>query len=357
MEFQDYYAALDVARTASDKEIRTAYRKLARQHHPDVNPGKPEAEERFKQLNEAYEVLSDPEKRKKYDEVGSQWREYERSQRAGDRSGERGQPFDWSSFGGAAPGGSSGGTRYEYRTATDEDLRDLFGDEAPFSDFFEQVFGGNAGVADGGRAGSRRTGRRRSTSRPGAGSDLEHPVEVDLADAYRGTTLQLTVQDPEGNTRRLEVKIPAGVDNGSRVRVRGQGNRGQPGGAAGDLYLVLQVRPDARFERRGRDLFTEVRAPLEVLVLGGEARVRTPDGRTLALKVPAGTQDGREFRLRGQGMPRPGKPTERGDLHAELHPQLPGRLTARQRELFAEFTRAGTSDPVGADEPAGAASS
>ncbi len=340
MEYQDYYATLGVPKTASDREIRAAYRKLARQYHPDVNPGNKDAEERFKQINEAYEVLSDPEKRKRYDELGARWREYEqwqRSQQAAGAAGARGQPFDW---GFAGPAGAPG-ARYQYRTVDAEDLRDLFGDEAPFSDFFETFFGQGTAWA---RAGARRT------PRPRPGADLEQPVEVTLEEAYRGTTRLFSIQAPDGQARRIEIKIPAGVDNGSRVRVAGQGNPGQSGGPAGDLYLVVNVRPDPRFERRGDDLHHRLRVPFTTMMLGGEARVPTPDGRTLALSIPAGTPDGRDFRLRGQGMPRLGRPEQRGNLHVEVHAQLPERLTDRQRQLIEEFARAESTvrDGVGA---------
>ena len=346
MEFQDYYAVLGVPKTATQKEIRTAYRKLARKHHPDVNPGNKEAEDRFKQINEAYEVLSDADKRKKYDEVGSRWREYEQAQRTRQAAGQSaggGQPFDWSDF--ARQG--QGGSRYEYRTVDQDDLRDMFGDESPFSDFFESLFGqaGETG-AGGARTGGRRGGTRQA--RPRAGADLEQPVDVSLADAYRGTSLQVEIRQADGKTRRLEVKIPPGVRTGSRVRVRGQGGPGQAGAPGGDLYIVVSVRPDPRFERRGDDLYTEIKVPLQTLLLGGEARVPTPDGRTLALSIPAGTPDGRVFRLRGQGMPRLGSPSARGDLHAAVHAQLPERLTKRQRELIEEFARAGAESTDGA---------
>jgi curved DNA-binding protein len=336
MEFQDYYAVLGVPKDATEKQIRTAYRKLARQHHPDVNPGNQEAEDRFKQINEAYEVLSDPDKRKKYDEVGSRWREYEQWQRTQGAAGGA-RPFDWEGFGAQGPGG----VRYEYRTVDGEDLRDMFGDESPFSDFFESMFGGARGAPPG------RGGRGTRQPRPRPGADLEQPVEVSLADAYRGTTLQLELR-ADGKTRRLEVRIPAGVRTGSRVRVAGQGGPGQGGAPSGDIYLVVTVAPDPRFERRGDDLHTEVRAPLESLLLGGEARVPTPDGRTLALSIPPGTQDGRVFRLRGQGMPRLGAANVRGDLHAAVHAQLPERLTKRQRDLIEEFARSGAETTDGA---------
>ena len=355
MEFQDYYALLGVPKTATEKEIRSAYRKLARKHHPDVNPGNPEAEAKFKQINEAYEVLSDPEKRKKYDQLGSRWKEYEsweRAQAAAAAAGAQGQqqPFDWSGF--SAQGGQGGG---RYRTVSPEDLQDMFGDEQPFSDFFGTFFDGGGGGASGGR---------QRAPRPRPGSDFEYPLEVTLEEAYRGTTRVLELQQPDGPARlslldrgvvwalahprgRLEVKIPPGVGDGSRVRVAGQGGPGRAGGRAGDLYLVVTVLPDARFERRGDDLYTRVVAPLATLVLGGEVRVPTPDGRRLALTIPAGTQDGRVFRLRGQGMPHLAQPDRRGDLHAEVHARLPEQVSPRQRELLEEFVRAGGEAAVG----------
>jgi curved DNA-binding protein len=343
MEFQDYYAVLGVARDASEKQIRAAYRKLARQHHPDVNPGNAEAEGRFKQINEAYEVLSDAEKRKRYDEVGQDWREYEQWQRAQAAGGvPRGEPFDWSSVMGERPD-----VRYEYRSVNEEDLRDMFGDEAPFSDFFETLF--HSGEPGDGASGRRRgggTARRRA--RPRSGEDLEQPVEVSLADAYRGTTMYLSIQAAGGGPRRLEVKIPPGVRDGSRVRVKGQGGPGGDGGRPGDVYLIVTVLPDARFERDGNDLRIDVRAPLGAFLLGGEARVPTLDGRALALTIPAGTPDGRVFRLRGQGMPHLGRSNERGDLHVAAHVELPTRLSGHQRELIEEFTHADAERAEGA---------
>ena len=327
--FQDYYAILGVPKTASEKEIRAAYRKLARQYHPDVNPGNKEAEEKFKQVNEAYEVLSDPEKRRKYDEVGPRWREYERAQAAG----AGGPPPGWEGFAGAP-----GGARYEYRTVSPEDLEDLFGEASPFSDFYETLFGGAP------RGGP----RGRAAPRPRRGRDVEQPIQVTLEEAFRGTQRVLSFQTPDGQPRRLEVTIPPGVDSGSRVRVAGQGLPGAAGGPSGDLYLVIEVLPNPRFERRGDDLFTKVSVPFSTLLLGGEARVPTLAGRQLALTVPPGTQDGRVFRLRGQGMPRLGQAERRGDLHAEVHVHLPERLSPRQRELIEEFTRLGAGAAEGA---------
>jgi curved DNA-binding protein len=332
MEFQDYYATLGVPRTATEKEIRSAYRKLARKHHPDVNPGKPEAEERFKQIAEAYEVLSDAEKRRRYDELGPRWREYEQWQAAQQAAG-RGAGFD-----DYLRGQGSGGARYEYRTVSEEDLEDMFGNRQPFSDFFESMFGGaHGGGARGGRA---------SATRPQAGSDAEYPVEVSLAEAITGTTRTLTLRMPDGSEKRIEATIAPGVDNGSRIRLAGQGSPGRSGGAAGNLYLVVSVAPDQRFERDGDNLRTKISVPLATLLLGGTAFVPTPDGRELELTIPASTQDGRVFRLRRQGMPKLGDRQRRGDLYAEVHARLPERLSSRQRELIEEFAETETKAGV-----------
>jgi curved DNA-binding protein len=330
MEYQDYYSILGVSRTASEKEIRSAYRKLARKYHPDLNPGNEEAEDRFKQVAEAYEVLSDPEKRRRYDELGPRWREYEQWQAAQEAAGRQAGFQDF--FGGTGPGG----VRYEYRTVSEEDLEDLFGDSQPFSDFFGSMFGG------GGRPGGTRV------QRPQQGSDLEYQVVVPLSEAYTGTTRRLTLRMPNGREKRIEATIPPGVDTGSRIRLAGQGNSGANGGRPGDLYLVVEVEPNPRFERQGVDLRTRIAAPLSVMVLGGNVKVPTPDGRQLELRIPAGTQDGRVFRLRRQGMSHLGERDKKGDLYAEVHVQLPERITDRQRELIEEFARL----EHGADESA-----
>jgi curved DNA-binding protein len=336
VDFQDYYALLGVPRTASEKEIRSAYRKLARQYHPDVNPGNPDAEAQFKRINEAYEVLSDADKRKKYDQLGARWKDYESFQRAQAAAEAAGQPHQDFDFGDFAAGGPPGAARYEYRSVSPEDLQDLYGTDHPFSDFFETFFGAGDGAA------------ARRTARPSRGIDLEYPVQVTLAEAYTGATRTLELQLPDGSTRRLEVKIPPGVADGSRVRIAGQGSPGRAGGPAGDLYLVTSVAPDGRFERVGDDLRTRVGAPLTTLLLGGEVHVPTPDGRRLALRIPADTQDGRVFRLRAQGLPHLGRTDQKGDLHAEIHVRLPERLSGRQRELLEEFARAAAESGEGA---------
>jgi curved DNA-binding protein len=310
MEFRDYYATLGVPKTATEKEIKQAYRRLARKYHPDVNPGDKKAEARFKEINEAYEVLGDPEKRRKYDELGANWRLYEQ---AGAASGTPGGGF-WT----VNVGGPGGGTAY-----TVENMDELFGDDSPFSDFFRTFFGG-AGPT---RARTSRTSRRR----PGA--DVEQDVQLTLEEAYTGVTRRITIRT-DGRTRTVDVRIPAGVKDGARVRVAGEGEPGTGGAGAGDLYLRVHVLPHPAFERRGQDLYVTLPVPLTTAVLGGEAEVPTPDGRTLRLRIPEATQNGQVFRLRGHGMPTPGRPHEVGDLFATVQVQLPRRLTPEARRHF-----------------------
>lgn len=324
VDYKDYYNILGVSKNASEKEIRQAYRKLARTYHPDVNPGDKVAEEKFKEINEANEVLSDPEKRKKYDEMSQYYQQYGR----------------WpGASAGSAPGaeGGFGGGHYQYYTMNEEDLNDLFGGASPFSDFFETYFGSGMG----GATARRTTGRTRQRAR--VGQDIESPVEVTLAEAYTGAARVFELTEPDGGTRRLEVKIPAGLDEGSRIRIAGQG--GQGSARRGDLYLRAHMLPDPRFTRDGTTLHTTVEVPLAVAMLGGEARVKMPDGRGLMLRIPPETQNGRSFRLRGKGMPQLGKPDQRGDLYAEVSVVLPAHLTDEQRRLFEAFARS-----VGYDE-------
>jgi DnaJ-class molecular chaperone len=317
MEFKDYYQTLGVGKTASEKEIKQAYRKLARKFHPDVNPGDKVAEGRFKEINEAYEVLGDPEKRKKYDELGANWRYYEQAQQAGQAS-----PFE-----GAWGGGTGGG----YRTINEEELRDLFGGQDPFSDFFQAFFGGAERPEPG-----RRTRASRS-SRPRPGRDVEEEIELTLEEAMKGTTRRLQIKQG-GHTRTVEVRIPVGVTEGSRVRVAGEGEQAG-GGRAGDLYLRVRLRPDARFERKGRDLHTQVSVPVTTAVLGGEAEVPTVADRPLRLKIPPATQNGQVFRLKGHGMPAVGKPNDRGDLYAAVTVSLPRHLTEEQRRHYEALAK------------------
>jgi curved DNA-binding protein len=322
MEFKDYYATLGVPKSATEKEIKQAFRKMARKYHPDVNPGDKSAESRFKQINEAYEVIGDPEKRKKYDELGSNWKMYEQG---GGAAGF--DPRQWS----AGAGGAGG--QGNYRTMTADEMRDLFGDEDPFSDFFHAFFSGGGEPeirGRGGRAGSRTRARQ--------GRDVEHPLDLSLEDAYKGVTRRLSLQH-NGQARTVDVRIPPGVGEGSRVRVSGEGEQGVGGAASGDLYLRLHMTADSRFERKGQDLHAKVRVHVTTAVLGGEAEVPNLGGKPLRLKIPPGTQNGQVFRLKGHGMPLVGKPGEHGDLYATIEAELPRQLTPEERSHYEALAR------------------
>lgn len=313
MEYKDYYQVLGVDKTASQDKIKKAFRKLARKHHPDVNPGDPSAEDRFKEINEANEVLSDPEKRRKYDQLGSQWQQYERA---------GGQPDDfWQ---------SQPGTQYSYQNVNQEDLEDMFGGQGGFSDFFETLFGG--------RTGQRARGQTQQTydyqPRPRRGQDIEHSVQVSLAEAFYGTNRML---EYEGG-RRIETKIPRGVKTGSRVRLKGQGAPGASGGQMGDLYLKMEVLPDSHFQCEGDNLRTTIQVDLFTLLLGGTAQVPSID-RTVKLDIPAETPNEKTFRLRGLGMPNMKNPEQRGALYATVEAQLPQSITPQEKELLQQWQK------------------
>lgn len=324
MDFKDYYATLAVSKTAGEKEIKQAYRKLARKHHPDVNPGDKVAEAKFKEINEAYEVLGDPEKRKKYDELGANWRMYEQQARSG------GEPF----------GGAPGGARASYRTMTPEEMEDLFGDSNPFSDFFTTFFGGG-GAGFGGATGAREA--RGARTRRRAGRDIENEIELGLEDAYHGTTRRLMLRH-DGQVKHVDVRIPAGVTDGSRVRVSGEGEQGVGGAESGNLYLRVRLTPHPVFERKGRDLYVKSSVPLTTAVLGGEANIQTLSGKPARLRIPPLTQNGQLFRLKGYGMPAVGKADDTGDLYARVDVQLPTRLSETEREHFEALKKLGGDD-------------
>jgi curved DNA-binding protein len=333
-----------VAKTATEKEVKQAFRKLARKHHPDVNPGDKSAESKFKEINEAYEVLGDPAKRRKYDELGANWRMYEQ---AGAPPGGGSQGFDPTSGGtwnvnmGGTPGGG-------FRTMTEEEMQEMFGDSTPFSDFFQTFFGGAVREEPGRRA------RGRTTRGPRAGRDVEQEIELGLEDAYHGTLRRFAIKH-DGHSRTVDVRIPAGVTEGSRVRISGEGEHGTAGGQSGDLYLRVRLAPHPRFDRKGRDLYTKVPISLTTAVLGGEAEVNTLGGKPLRLKIPPTTQNGQIFRLKGHGMPSSGKPgasdkaPEPGDLYATVDVQLPRTLTPEERvhfEALKKLEKGGAKTPA-----------
>lgn len=298
MAGKDYYRIMGINRNASEREVKQAYRKLARQYHPDVNPGNKAAEEKFKEINQAYEVLSDKDKRAKYDQFGDQWQFADQFKQAGRQTG--GTPY-WGT-------GERGGVRYG--VGEDDDLGSLF----------EELFH-NPG----------RGATYTRTRRAQPGHDMEHPVQVTLEEAYHGAARTLSFDSGE----RLEVRIPPGVKDGSRVRIAGKGGEGYGGGPRGDLYLLVSVLPHPRFERKDDDLHTEVEVPLTDVVLGGEVPVETLKGKIM-LKVPPQTQNGQVFRLVGQGMPRLGQTTS-GDLYAKVKVVLPTDLTDSEKELFRKL--------------------
>jgi DnaJ-class molecular chaperone len=328
MEFKDYYQTLGVSKTAPAKDIKQAYRKLARKFHPDVNPGDKSAEARFKEINEAYEVLGDPEKRRKYDELGANWRLYEQAQQQG-QAWPGGAPFG----GGGGEGGGAWtinmGGPGGYRTMTEEEMHELFGNEDPFSDFFKTFFG--SGAAEAGR------GRQSRAPRSQKGRDIEHEVELTLEEAYHGAMRRISIKQG-GHARSVDVRIPAGVKDGSRVRAAGEGEAGSNGGLAGDLYLRVRLKPHPVFERKGSDLHAKVAVPVTTAVLGGEAQVPTISG-SVRLKIPETTQSGQVFRLKGHGMPTIGKPDDRGDLYATIDVQLPRSLSKDQRQHYEALAK------------------
>jgi molecular chaperone DnaJ len=329
MAGKDYYSILGVSRSATDKDIKATYRRLARQYHPDVNPGNKAAEQRFKEINQAYEVLSDPEKRKKYDQYGEQWQYADQYAEAARQQQQSSGGFRYAQ----QPGG---GQTYSFEEG---DLESIFGD----------LLGG------------RTSGFGRRGSRSRRGQDLESQIELTLEEAFSGTMRNISLQSAvpcaacrgtgriQGlpcsvcrgagtvpQVKRLEVKIPAGVGDGSRVRIAGKGEPGVSGGTPGDLYLVVSLQKHHLFERKDNDLYVKVSVPLTTLVLGGEVQVPTLRGSKLALKIPAETQNEKIFRLAGQGMPMLGS-NARGDLLVTVKVVLPKSLSAEEKSLFSRL--------------------
>jgi len=340
MEYKDYYAVLGVPKTATQTEIKKAYRKLAREHHPDAKPGDAASERRFKDVNEANAVLSDPEKRKQYDALGANWEAFSRAGAGAGGAGGAGNPFaGFAGFGGTS--GQAGNVRYEFRTS---------GDPGEFSDFFRMFFGGEGGFANmagtrsGGGAGtsggaididellagmnagyqSGRGGTSTATRQRQAPPNSEAHAEITLDEAFHGTTRLVEVDG-----KRLEITIPPGADTGTRIRLSGKG----PGG--GDLYVVVRQQPDKTFTRKGADLERELPVTLKEALLGAEVPVRSPKG-TVLLRIPPGTQPGRQFRLRGRGMPK-FRGEGHGDLFVRAKVVLPTGLDDKATEAARTF--------------------
>ena len=309
MEFKDYYKILGVAQNADKKLIQQTFRQLARKHHPDVNPGNKDAEEKFKTINEAYQVLSDAKQRKKYDELRAQYLQW---QQAG---GQQQQDFDWQNWSTSQNAGASHagqGARVQY--ASPEDMEDIFGSDSPYSDFFTNIFGQ-----------ARKSGKGRASSpSPRRGRDVEYEVELTLEEAFHGAERSL-----EMDGHRFTAGIPAGVRTGSRVRLTGQGEAGQSGAPAGDLYLIIQILPNETFEREGDDLHMDVPLDIFTAIAGGEVRIPAIE-RPLTLTIPPRTNANRSFRIRGKGMPHQGDAKTRGDLFARVRLVLPDALTDQE---------------------------
>ncbi|MER3465475.1 MAG: molecular chaperone DnaJ [Chitinophagaceae bacterium] len=306
MAFIDYYKVLGIDKNASDEDIKKAYRKLARKYHPDLNPNNPEANKTFQHVNEANEVLSDPEKRKKYDQYGENWKHAEEFEKARQQ--------------GRAKSGSYGGT---------QDFSEAFGgsfggfNEGNYSDFFESLFGGGA---------------RRSSSRTAGkykGEDYNAQLQLNLTDVAKTHQQVLTV-----NGKKIRITIPAGVKDGQVIRLKGHGGHGVNGGPNGDLYITFVINNNTSFKRDGNDLYTTVDVPLYTAVLGGDITVDTLDGK-VKLKVKPETQNGTKMRLKGKGLPVYKKESEHGDLYVTFNVKVPTNLTPRQKELFEELAKLG----------------
>jgi DnaJ-class molecular chaperone len=331
MAGKDYYNLLGIPKNAPDKDVKAAYRRLARKYHPDVNPGDKVAEARFKEINEAFEVISDVQKRKRYDQYGSDFENAEAFARARQQSQQQSGSY------------SRGARGSPFATDEAQDMGDL-------NEVFESLFRGMGG--GGARTGGRRVPRR--------GQDLEHQIEMSLEEAYNGTKRVLELKSEQTcpacqgmgrvknvvcqvcrgagrviKPRRLEVKIPPGVKEGSKVRVAGEGDPGM-GGTSGDLYLIIKIAPHTLFKREGDDLTVDVPVSLTAAVLGSEVQVPTLKGSKLALKIPPETQNGKVFKLAGQGMPRLND-TKRGDMLAKVSIVLPTNLNDSERGLFEQL--------------------
>lgn len=305
MEYKDYYKTLEVSKTATKDEIKKSYKKLARKYHPDVNPGNHEAEEKFKAISEAYEVLGDDEKRKKYDQLGADWKRYE--QAGGGPGG-----FDWSQYAGA---GGPGGGRYAHFEG------DFGGGD--FSDFFSSIFGGMGG-------GARSQGGRRS-SMAFKGQDYTAELHLTMEDAYHGGQKTITVA-----AKHLRITIKPGVTDGQTIRLKGQGGPGMNGAENGDLYITFRIEPHHHYTRKNHDLIVEAPISVYKAALGGEEVVDTLSGK-VKIKIQPETQNGKILRLKGKGFPVYNHPGQHGDLYIKTVLHLPEKLTEKEKELFRQL--------------------
>lgn len=308
MQFKDYYDILGVDKSASGDDIKKAYRKLALKYHPDRNADDPTAEDKFKDLSEAYEVLSDPEKRKKYDRLGMNWNKYQYAD-AGAGNG----------FGG------NGGVHFS------GDINDLFGNMSGFSDFFERFFGG--GFGGGSKAGAGFDPFAQQTQAQ-KGSDYKADLYITLDEAFHGAERQISVDG-----RKLKINITPGVEEGKKLKLKGQGAKGRQGGERGDLYLNIHIHKHPFYDRDGNDIYYNLEVDLYTAVLGGKVTVETLQGKKLSLTIPAGTQNGKIFRMKGFGMPVNAQKTAFGDMFAKVHVVIPDSLSKKEKALFEELKK------------------
>ncbi|MEJ8802294.1 J domain-containing protein [Pontibacter sp. H249] len=300
MEYKDYYKILGVDKTASQADIKKAYRALAKKYHPDKNKDDKAAENKFKDVSEAYEVLGDKDKRTQYDQLGANWRQFQQG------------------------GGPRGGQYQQHGGGfSQQDIHDMFGGggRGGFSDFFEQFFGGGGGF------GQATSGRGRANK----GQDYQAEMEITLEEAYTGTSRLIST-----DTQQLRITTKPGVADGQTLRIKGKGATAAGGGENGDLYIKVLVKPHPKFERKGDDLYTDLNLDIYTAILGGETQVNTMSGK-LKLKIPEGTQNGKTLRLRGKGMPHYGKPDHYGDLYVKISVMLPAKLSTEERGLMEKL--------------------
>lgn len=309
MDYKDYYKILGVDKSATQEAIKKAYRKLAVKYHPDKNPDDKSAEDKFKDIAEAYEVLKDPEKRKRYDELGANWKYYQ----------QHGPEPGWANYGGR-PQGS--------RVQFEGDLNDLFGNSG-FSDFFESFFGGFGGFEGAGRRSNQ--GRSYGYQQAVKGQDLEANISINLEEAYHGATHLIHV-----NGQKIRIKLKPGLEDGKTLRIKGKGAPSPHGGPAGDLYLHVNVETNKRFDRKGDDLFADLNVDLYTAILGGKVQVDTLKGK-INVPIEAGTENGKVLRLKGLGMPHYEQPQKKGNLYAKIQVSLPKNLSEEEKELFQKL--------------------